>query len=79
MVVNIIVLSAIGLFIVFCAYDSARKFIGHNPNAPRALARLKAWWPGFVKRHIVDVDPYQDEGHSITRYYPHDADEGPKR
>jgi len=76
MVVNIIVLSAIGLFIVFCAYDSARKFIGHNPNAPRALARLKAWWPGFVKRHTVDVDPYQDEGHSITRY---DADEGPKR
>ena len=76
MVVNIIVLSAIGLLIVFCAYDSARKFIGHNPNAPSLRARIKAWRPGFVKRHIVDVGPYQDEGHSITRY---DADEGPKR
>ena len=24
----------------------------------------------FVKAHIVDEDPYQDEGHSATRYAP---------
>ena len=28
--------------------------------------RVKA----FVKAHIVDEDPYQDEGHSATRYAP---------
>ena len=23
-------------------------------------ANLKVWWAGWVKRHIVDVDPYGD-------------------
>ena len=79
MAINIAIFVIICLFVIYDLYSACRSFIGHNPNAPRALARLKAWWPGFVKRHIVDVDPYDDEGHSITRYYPHDADEGPKR
>jgi len=79
MIVNIIIIALVSFFVLYDLYSACRSFIGHNPNAPRALARLKAWWPGFVKRHIVDVDPYQDEGHSITRYYPGDADEGPKR
>ena len=29
---------------------------------------IRAWWKSFVKRHIVDDDPYQDESHSATRY-----------
>lgn len=36
------------------------------------LPRLKTWWPGFVKRHIVDVDPYDGaiDPQSPTRYVP---------
>lgn len=36
----------------------ARKYLGYNPTAPSAWERFKAWWSGFVKRHIVDDDPY---------------------
>ena len=35
---------------------------GYKANPERVRA--------FVKAHIVDEDPYQDEGHSATRYAP---------
>lgn len=35
---------------------------GYKANPERVKA--------FVKAHIVDDDPYQDEGHSATRYAP---------
>lgn len=35
---------------------------GYKANPERVKA--------FVKAHIVDEDPYQDEGHSATRYAP---------
>ena len=35
---------------------------GYKANPERVRA--------FVKAHIVDDDPYQDEGHSATRYAP---------
>ena len=31
------------------------------------LARLREWWKSFVKRHIIDDAPENDEGHSATR------------
>lgn len=68
MLVNAIVLGLIGIFLVYCIWDACRKFIGRNPNAPGFVARLRAWWPGFVTRHIVDNDPFAHEGHSKTRY-----------
>lgn len=60
--------AAILAFGVKVIYDACAHFIGYNPAAPSAWARLKAWWPGFVKRHIVDDDPYDDESHAKTRY-----------
>jgi hypothetical protein len=60
--------AAIIAFSAKCVYDAFSHFIGYNPKAPSAWARLKAWWPGFVKRHIVDDDPYDDESHAKTRY-----------
>lgn len=49
----IIVAAACYIFIAALA----RKYLGYNPTAPSAWERFKAWWPGFVKRHIVDDDP----------------------
>ena len=79
MAINIAIFVIIGLFVIYDLYSACRSFIGHNPNAPGAWARIKAWWPGFVKRNIVDIDPCDDEGHSIARYMPDESDEGPKR
>lgn len=53
----IIVAATVASCYIFIA-ALARKYLGHNPTAPSALARIKAWWPGFVKRHIVDDDPF---------------------
>ena len=68
MLVNILILAVAAIFSAYVVYSACRKYIGHNPQAPRLWARVKAWWPGFVKRHIVDDDPYQDESHAGTRY-----------
>ena len=68
MLVNILIFIVAGLFSVYVLYSACRKYIGRNPQAPSLWARFKAWWPGFVKRHIVDDDPYQDESHAGTRY-----------
>jgi hypothetical protein len=64
MLINVIVIFLIGVFIFYCIVDSARKYIGYNPNP-------KPWreqWKTFVKKHIVDEYPYDDESHSKTRY-----------
>ena len=68
MLVNIMILAIAAIFSAYVIYSACRKYIGHNPQAPSLWSRIKAWWPGFVKRHIVDDDPYQDESHSSTRY-----------
>lgn len=68
MLVNVIVLGAISVFLVYCIWDSCRHFIGRNPDAPGFVKRLCAWWPGFVKRHIVDDAPESHEDHAGTRY-----------
>lgn len=65
--INAIVFGLVAFFVLYDLYDALRKFIGHNPNGPSIFARIKAWWPGFVKRHIVDDDPFDDESHSATR------------
>ena len=68
MLANILIFIVAGAFSVYVLYSACRKYIGRNPQAPSLWARVKAWWPGFVKRHIVDDDPYQDESHAGTRY-----------
>lgn len=68
MLVNILIYVIAGAFSVYVFYSACRKYIGLNPQAPSLWERIKAWWPGFVKRHIVDDDPYQDESHAGTRY-----------
>ena len=42
------------------------------PSIVNPITRFKAWWPEFVKRHIVDVDPYdgKPDPKSPTRYVP---------
>ena len=54
MIVNIVFLSLTFAFIIYCAVSAGRKFIGYNPEAPSLRERWKAW----VKRNIVDDDPY---------------------
>ena len=68
MLANILILSIAAIFSAYVIYSACRKYIGYNPQATSLWTRVKAWWPGFVKRHIVDDDPYQDEGHAATRY-----------
>ena len=68
MLVNILILAIAAIFSAYVIYSACRKYIGLNPKAPSLWARIKAWWPGFVKRHIVDDDPYQSELHAATRY-----------
>lgn len=68
MLINIMILAVAAIFSAYVLYSVCRKYIGLNPQAPSPWARVKAWWPGFVKRHIVDDDPYQDESHAGTRY-----------
>lgn len=65
---QMLVIAVVAFFCIVFWRDGFRKFIGYNPAAPSLWARLKAWWPGFVKRHIVDDDPYDDESHAETRY-----------
>ena len=72
MLVNILILVIAAIFSAYVIYSACRKYLGYNPQAPSLWARIKAWWPGFVKRHIVDDDPYQSELHAATRY----ADDG---
>ena len=68
MLVNILILVIAAIFSAYVVYSACRKYLGYNPQVPSLWERVKAWWPGFVKRHIVDDDPYQDESHSSTRY-----------
>lgn len=68
MLVNILIFIVAGAFSVYVLYSACRKYIGRNPQAPSLWSRVKARWPGFVKRHIVDDDPYKDESHAGTRY-----------
>lgn len=68
MLVNILIFIVAGAFSIYVLYSACRKYIGLNPQSPSLWARIMAWWPGFVKRHIVDDDPYQDESHAGTRY-----------
>ena len=68
-ILRLIVIAATAAACAIFIVSAARKFIGYNPAAPSAWARLKAWWPGFVKRHLVDDDPYDDETHAVARYY----------
>lgn len=68
MLVNILILVIAAVFSSYVIGSACRKYIGLNPQAPSLRARIKAWWPGFVKRNIVDDDPYQDESHAGTRY-----------
>lgn len=58
LILQIVVVAATALFCYLFARDLARKYVGHNPSATSLWKRIKAWWPGFVKRHIVDYDPY---------------------
>ena len=59
MIVNTIVLSAIGIFILYCILSALP--IGHNEFAPTLWARLGVRWRAWVKRNIVDYDPYDSE------------------
>ena len=68
MLVNILIFIVAGAFSAYVIGSVCRKYIGLNPQAPSLWARIKAWWPGFVKRHIVDDDPYKSELHAATRY-----------
>ena len=68
MLVNILIFIVAGVFSAYVIGSVCRKYIGRNPQAPSLWARIKAWWPGFVKRHIVDDDPYKSELHAATRY-----------
>ena len=68
MLVNILIIAIAAIFSGYVIYSACRKYLGYNPQAPSLWERVKAWWPGFVKRHIVDDDPYQDESHAATRY-----------
>jgi len=68
MIVNLLIYAVAVAFSVYVIVTACRNFVGYNPTAPSAWARLKAWWPGFVKRNIVDDDPYDDESHAATRY-----------
>ena len=68
MLINLLIYAVAAAFSVYVIVTACRNFVGYNPTAPSAWARVKAWWPAFVKRHIVDDDPYQDESHAGTRY-----------
>jgi len=68
MLINLLIYAVAAAFSAYVLITACRNFVGYNPTAPSAWARVKAWWPGFVKRHIVDDDPYQDESHADTRY-----------
>jgi len=68
MLINLLIYAVAAAFSVYVIVTACRNFVGYNPTAPSAWTRLKAWWPGFVKRNIVDDDPYDDESHAITRY-----------
>ena len=68
MLVNILILVIAAIFSAHVLCSACRKYLGYNPQAPSLWKRFKAWWPGFVKRNIVDDDPYQDESHARTRY-----------
>ena len=68
MLINLLIYAVAAAFSVYVIISACRNFVGYNPDAPSAWTRLKAWWPGFVKRNIVDDDPYDDESHAITRY-----------
>lgn len=69
---QILVIAVVALFCILFVRDGLKHFIGYNPSAPNLWARIRAWWPGFVKRHIVDDDPYDDESHAETRYSQRD-------
>jgi hypothetical protein len=72
MLINILLfVSVIVIAIIFGGYVASsawRKYVGHNPSAPSIWSQIRAWWPGFVKRHIVDWGPYDDESHASARY-----------
>ena len=36
--------------------------------AYRRVETLRSRWTRFVKAHIVDADPWDDESHAATRY-----------
>lgn len=67
MLVNLLIYAVATAFSVYVIISACRKYIIYNPTAPSAWIR-KAWWPGFVKRNIVDDYPYDDESHAATRY-----------
>ena len=60
MIVNIIILSAVGVFFAYVVYSACRAFIGHNPAAPGWWQRFKAW--------AIDPEPAKHEDHASARY-----------
>jgi len=62
MLVNIIILSLIALFILYCIISEARHFIGYNPNPKPWRERLKEW----ADKHLIDHNP-TGEDHSKGR------------
>lgn len=69
---QILVIAVVAFFCIVFVRDGLKHYIGYNPSAPSLWSRIKAWWPGFVKRHIVDDDPFDDESHAETRYSQRD-------
>ena len=63
MLINLLIYAVAAAFSAYVLITACRNFVGYNPTAPSAWARVKAWWPGFVKRNIID-----DESHAGTRY-----------
>ena len=61
MIVNIIVLSAVGVFFAYVVYSACRAFIGHNPAAP-------GWWQRF-KKWAIDPEPAKHFDHADARYH----------
>lgn len=53
-------MSILNLFWIVPIVASVAWVFGYKADHERVKA--------FIKRHIVDDDPYQDEGHSATRY-----------
>lgn len=68
MLINLLIYAVAAAFSIYVIITACRKYIVYNPAAPSVWTRIKAWWPGFVKRNIVDDYPYDDESHAATRY-----------
>ena len=63
MIVNIIVLSAIGIFIIYCIRRALinSELIGCNTEIPSLWGRIKPRMQAFIARRIINKDIYSED------------------